>query len=295
MRKLLIFFTLLAGIIGGILRAYEWRLAWNKDLDLMTPNHYLSLCLLGFSLLFAAALLFIMLGSPSRRKRELGPSPRLARALWWLDAPALLALFVSAGLDIREYLLRPAGSATPGLSSLIFVGFSVFTGICVLVIMVASARNVPTRDYGVYMLTPVFWACFWLVQSIGKYAINPVSLSYLYNLLGTIFAVMALYAAAGFFFSQTRIRRSLIYCSLGVYFSIVTLLGVGVYRLLEIINGVQAGFGWAGWVYWSEWPVSGFRANDFCRFLFVVFHLLALMRMDRTWKMGLSASEPAED
>jgi hypothetical protein len=270
-------FTLLLGAVGGLLRAFELHLAWDKDLGLMVPYHPLSLLLLAFSL-FTAVLVFCLLRAARRPAGVRVAPPKHLPLYLVIELAAALCLFASAALDIAwqwenlQILFGPRGPNTPltGLSSLIFAVLTVFAGFCVLLIMRAGARGVLSRNYGFYMLMPVFWACFWLILDFSRHAINPVPLSYLYDMLTTVFALLSLYATAGFFFNLPRMRQTLIYAVLGAYFALTTVLGVSLYRL-----------------FWGLWPMDSMNWGNLARFAFAALHLLATVYIVRGQKFAI--------
>ena len=264
MRTKLFPITLLAGVAAGLIRACEWRWAWeDAERGLMKLNYWLSLLLLGVTLVFFLSVLLVARGAPKRHDSDWDVSDLKLPAplLGWAGMAGVLALLVSAALDIRKFItVRLPGEPLSELSSLIFAVLSVFAGITVLIVIRAASRRTLKRSYGIYMLVPVFWACFWLVRDIGRYAIDPIQLRFFYDMMGAIFALLSLYAAAGFFYSQARTRRTLVYCSMGIFFSLITLLGAGLYCLL-----------------WGGLPAdSQFHAADLCRFGFVLLYLPAI-------------------
>ena len=261
MRKLLIPFTLLVGAAAGLARAFEFRLAWDTTLWLMTPWHYMSLLLLGCALVTAVVLFMILRGVPNKAAEPSKDAFTQIRSLLWADIAAALALLAGALFDMRTFLELQTGTGpVQELSLLIFAIFSAFTAISVIAVSLAAALGTLRRHYAIYMLTPVFWACFWLLRNISSYAVNPVPLSFLYNMMSIIFTLLTLYTAAGIFFYRANVRRTLLYGALGVFFSMISLLGIGLY-----------------WLLWRELPMGNVNWSDILRFVFALFHLLAIL------------------
>jgi len=261
MRKILIPLSLVAGIAAGVIRAYEWRWAWEDGAQgLMKPDYWLSLLLLGFSLVFFILVMVIARGVPRKHDPDWNASGLRPLAPWtaWTGAAAVLAMLAGAGLDVREFInAQTPGEPLSSVSLPIFALLSVLAGVCILIVIWAAARGALSRNYGIYMLAPVFWACFWLVRNIGKYAVDPEPLRFFYDMMGTIFVLLTLYAAAGFFYGQARRRRTLVYCSMGIFFTMITLLGLGLYALL-----------------WGGLPADDlFSAADLCRYGFALLYL----------------------
>ena len=261
MRKRLIPFVMAAGCAAGLLRAFEWRWAWDTEKWLMTPWHTLSITLLVFSLAVAVLTWLTLRDEP---KKTFAPSAEdFARfkSLFLVDAVAVLALLVSAWLDSSVYFFpQSTGDQAAGVSQLIFAILSVLAAVCVLVVSQASARGILSRAYAIYSLVPVFWGCFWLLRNISSYAINPVPLSFLYEMLAIVFTLLAMYSSAGFFFYRANRRRTQLYGRLGIFFCLVTLLGAGFY-----------------WLFWNGLPMDTLAWSDVARFVFALFHLSALL------------------
>jgi len=265
MRKILIPLALLAGGVGGFIRANEWHWAWDKTDGLMIPYHFLSILLLGFSFVFLLLVVAIVRSAPAQPEvtRSEATDFRPAQWLGWAEGLAILALLAGAVLDAHGFIVaQTPNTQIKGLSTLIFAVLSILACICMIVIVQAAGRGALGRAYGIYMLVPVFWACFWLIRNIGTYAINPVPLSFFYDMMCTIFALLSLYASAGFFFGQARIRRAIAYSMMGIYFALVTLLGPGLH-----------------WLQWGTLPLEGFQVGDLFRFGFVLLHLTVILHM----------------
>ena len=261
MRKLLIPIVLVAGIVAGFVRAFEWKWAWDTQLWLMTSWHPASLALLAFCLVVVAIIWLALRGE---NKKTFAPSDEdfsRVRALVWVDVPAALALLAGAWLDISSYLdMQSSSKPNSGVSMLIFAILSAFAAVCVIVVSTASARGALRRSLAIYRLTPVIWGCFWLLRNISGYAINPVPLSFLYDMLAIAFTLLALYSSAGFFFFRANTRNILLYGAFGVFFSSVALLGSGFY-----------------WLLWNGLPMDNLAWSDVARFTFALLHLLALV------------------
>ncbi|MCL2747099.1 MAG: hypothetical protein FWE59_00395 [Oscillospiraceae bacterium] len=261
MRKFLIPITLLIGAAVGLIRAFEWREAWDTELWLMMPWHWLSILLLLCCFAVAVALFLAMRKSPSVAATPTQEDFEGIRALLWADIAAGLVLLVSAALEIRSFIRAQYGmEQVQELFGLIFAILSVFTAICVIVTASAAARGALNRTHSIYMLTPVFWACFWLLRNIGEYAVNPEPLSFLFEMLGVVFTLLALYTAAGFFFYRANVRRTMLYGALGIFFLLVTLLGDGLYYL-----------------FWNDFPMGDPTFANLARALFALFHLMAIV------------------
>jgi hypothetical protein len=264
-----ILITLFFGFAAGGLRALEFQLAWDRELGVMSPGHPASLGLI------AVSILFFLLMLPLTRVRSKPTGERVASArhtptYLTADILATVSLLVSACLDIDRY----ARLAEAPLSLLVFSLLTVFTSLCMLMLMRMTLRGVVDKAYGFYMTVPVFWSCFWLITEFAENSANPILLSYTYEILAIVFIVLAIYSMAGFFFDMPHTSRTLLYCVMGAFFSCITVLG----PLLS-------------YVFWQVWPVEG-SANwaQFFRFLYATIHLLAAVYVLRGHKISQRAA-----
>jgi hypothetical protein len=267
-----ILITLFFGFAAGGLRALELQLAWDPELGVMSPGHPASLGLIAVSIVFFLIML------PLTRVRSKPTGERVASArhtptYLTADILAAAALLVSAYLDINRHAqLAETGGASTSL--LVFSLLTVFTGLCMVMLMRMTLRGVVDKAYGFYMTVPVFWSCFWLIMEFAANSANPILLSYTYEILAIVFIVLALYSMAGFFFDMPHTSQTLLYCVMGAFFSCITVLG-------PILS----------YVFWGVWPVEGSADwAQFFRFLFATIHLLASVYVLRGHKIAQRAA-----
>lgn len=278
-----IILTLVIGVVAAVMRTFELHLAWDTEKSLMRPYHPSSLSLLIFSIAFTLLALLISRSAPALTGKRVA-APRHVPLYMAVDFLAAMALILSGVLDIVnkmddiKLLFDPIPGLTgSGLSTLVFALLSLFAGISVLLIMRAASKGVLGRAYGFYMTVPIFWAALWLILDFSKHAVNPVPLSFLYEMLGIIFTLLSLYSSAGFFFNLPRMRHTIVYSILGAYFSIITVFGLVFYRFI-----------------WGVWPVDNINWSDFARFVFSILHLLATVYIVRGQKFDIFKSTHRE-
>ncbi len=281
---MLILMTVIIGIMAGLMRTFELRLAWEPALGLMKSYHPSSISLLVFSVAFTVLALIVSRSAPPFKGKRVA-APRQIPIYLTVDTLAALALIFSGVMDIYsnredvQALITGEGVPAMGTASmLIFAVLSLFAGISVILIARAASKGVLGRAYGFYMTVPVFWACYWLILDFSKHAVNPVPLSYLYEMLGIIFTLLSLYAAAGFFFNLPRMRQTLVYSILGGFFSLITVLGLVMYRVL-----------------WGIWPVDNINWSDFARFVFSMLHLMCTVYIVRGQKFDVYRTHHKEN
>jgi hypothetical protein len=264
-----IIITLFFGFAAGGLRALELQTAWDKELGVMSPGHPASLGLI----IVSVAFLLIMLPLTRVKSKPTGErviSARHTPAYLAADIFATAALLVSAYLDISRYAGLSDVTVEAPVSLLVFSLLTVFTGLCMLMLMRMTLRGMVDRAYGFYMTVPVFWSCFWLIMEFAANSANPILLTYAYEILAIVFIVLALYSMAGFFFDMPHTSQTLLYCVLGAFFSCVTVLG-------PILS----------YVFWQVWPVEGSADGaQFFRFLYATIHLLASVYVLRGRKIS---------
>lgn len=65
--------------------------------------------------------------------------------------------------------------------------------------------------------------CVWLISDYQTRAADPVTQNYLYEILAIVCGLLGLYYISGYSFQTGKPRRTVVFCLLGVYFSLVTL------------------------------------------------------------------------
>lgn len=216
MRKAWIFPSLAAaaGLLAGVLRAFENQYVLDPQTGLRASGHPLTLLTLLVCALAAAAAAI-----PAARNRTESDAvsvlsgSRAFQACAWVSAAALLAGALFS-------LIRFAGDGK--LSALVFAGLSAFSAVSVVAVSAAARRPEP-KGGSVFAVVPVFWACFWLILTYGEHAADPVVPDYLYTLVGESAAVVALYLLAALAFDRKRIGSAAVFALLSVLFSVLNL------------------------------------------------------------------------
>ena len=143
-------------------------------------------------------------------------------------------LLVSAGAEAitlsatyRTSLLSIAGEATLGWTAaampplrilLCAAGFP-----CALAWGQRLARKSPKRRESLVLLELCLLFCVWLISDYQVRAADPVTQDYLYAIFAIVCGLLGLYYIAGWSFQTGKPRRTVVFCLLGTYFSLVTL------------------------------------------------------------------------
>ncbi len=214
-------FSVLAGCVGALLRRYEIAHAFEPDTGLAIAGYPAStalLCLSAAVLVIAAVFLrggAVPSGPIPYQTAFYAPEAGYAAAICFSS----LILFASAAAGFGQYF----SGAEARISRLILFFFTAVSGLCVLLTGLRTYRKKDPEQINALLLVPAFFACLWLVLVYQSNAADPVLLSYIYELLAVVCAVLGLYSIAGFGFGRGRVRRTAYYCLMGVYFSMVTI------------------------------------------------------------------------
>ena len=149
------------------------------------------------------------------------------REAFHIDNPAFAAAAVAACFLLFFYgaaeVLGFVRDQPHLISRLLLAAMTIWAAASMLFTVQSSYRGGQREEYGLILLVPIFFACFWLILSYRDRAADPVILDYIYELFAIICFVLALYFVAGFAFGKPKVHRTAFVSTLGVYFSIVTL------------------------------------------------------------------------
>ena len=94
---------------------------------------------------------------------------------------------------------------------------------CALVWGQRLARRSPKRRESLALLELCLLFCVWLVSDYQVRAADPVTQDYMYAIFAIVCGLLGLYYIAGWSFQTGKPRRTVVFCLLGTYFSLVTL------------------------------------------------------------------------
>lgn len=200
---------MIASLMGMALRFWAMFTAANAG-GLPVADHastYLSILL---SLLVTGVFLFFSHSSPGRsgKKDILNYSAgQFSQAM----LGAVLILF-GAVVEFMETILY-----RPSTASLVMCLMGFVAGLCLM--LVAYARKTGTHRYPAAHLFPVVYLTIKLIFNFKDWSTDPIILDYCFVLFGLIFALLAFYHTAGFYFNKGKPRKSLFFCLVAVFFS----------------------------------------------------------------------------
>lgn len=226
--------AILWGVVGFGLRKWQLATGFEPDTGLPVPGTPAATALLVWSLLLIPVLILLC--------RKVGPARDWEEAL---DAggnslfltsvvTGAFLLLVSAGAEVitlsatyRTSLSLLADNETLGWTAaampplrilLCAAGFP-----CALVWGQHLARKSPKRRESLLLLELCLLFCVWLISDYQVRAADPVIQDYVYTIFAIVCGLLGLYYIAGWSFQTGKLRRTVVFCLLGPYFSLVTL------------------------------------------------------------------------
>lgn len=135
-----------------------------------------------------------------------------------MDLPAVMA--AQAALTVSESpIARGASLALPPLR----IFLSIASAPC-LFFWGESIYNVGEKGKeNLGLLVVCLLYCVWLISDYQRRAADPVIWDYVYEVLAIVFTLMGLYYISGYSFQIGKPRRTLFFCLMGSFFSLVNL------------------------------------------------------------------------
>ncbi len=256
--------SLVFGLLGAGLRYLELRYTWDAYEGFMKSFSAASLLLILLSFAVLALSVFLSRGlaktPPSETK-----SQRLTVVMGLVTT---LALLLSSGFEIMH-------GARDGDASLILFGvFSFLTAAAFLIALYGMHGSGRPDVLGFYLLFSVFWATFWLIVTFRDHAASPVILSYIYDLLAIVFCMLTALYVAGCFFGRTRPLLLRLSPLMGLFFSMVALLGPLCVYLVS-----------------DSWAVDAPSLGHLLRLLFAILFSATALLLCQDGRLSLSNSE----
>lgn len=222
---------LLFGAAGAVVRAMELLLAFDAT-GLAEPWHATTVSLIALAVVTA---LFCLLthrafGEKRRDCTRLMEAPG-AGSLTLMTLGALL-IFGGSVQELATFATaedpRVTGGVFPlvlGLLGLVAVGGLIY-------LLAACSGKKSMKALGIPAMLPVFWACFWAIDSLRRYAVDPVLNDYMPEVLAVVFAALGFSWLAGFAFDEGRPQRTLVYMMLSCFCAMVAFFGPLLHLLL---------------------------------------------------------------
>ena len=230
-KKLPPILTLVCGGVGFAIRKWQLASGFEPDTHLPIPGAPAATLLMILTVLTAAAVLAL-----AWPLKEAAPVDRAFSAAQsntlFLTAVTLAGflLLVSTGFEVFSFTLNGVGTeesnrvsqaaamALPPLRILFCL-----TGLpCALLWAKKLYRGEDAKEQ-VPLLALCLLFCLWLITSYQARAADPVIMDYVYEVFAIVTSLLGLYYIAGYSFQFGKPRRTVFFCLMGAYFSLVTL------------------------------------------------------------------------
>lgn len=212
------------GLSGALLRAAEITRAYEPLTGLWLRDEPITRFLLIFSA--AAVLAFAAFaywgGDRGTKEVPLIPGEPSTFSKVGLVASALI-LVGSVAFEFFSVGILPG-------SALIHMLLALFAAVSIVI-----ALKYPGTSYNFFALVPVFWACFRLILVYRDRAANPGLMSYFYELMGVVAAVIFYFRVSGFRFGEYRLRWTIFMGFCSIYLSMTAAFGE---VLAAVLKGV---------------------------------------------------------
>ncbi len=220
--------ALLGGGVGFGLRKWQLAAGFEAETGLAIPWAPSTVALVAWSCLTAAALAALLWRMPHMPRQASEAFPAQGKPLF-LTACVLGGFLLLVGGGAEAVTLSASGGSFLGagwgtaLLPLTRIILSVLGCLSVLVWTQRLARGDERVRESLAILELCLLFCVWLISDFRTRAIDPVTQSYLYEVLAIVCALMGLYYLAGYAFQTGKPRRTAWFCLLGACFSMVTL------------------------------------------------------------------------
>ncbi len=242
MRKNIPLILALAGGAAGFgLRKRQLAAGFEPDTHLAIPGAPSAMLLAALTVLVAAAVLALSWGNKERLPGPAAFSKARDNTVY-LTAVVLAAflLLVSGGFEIlnfsAEYGKEIAGeNRVSQIASAILpplrILFCVAGLPCALLWGKALYRGEDIKEK-LTLLALCLLFCLWLITTYQSRAADPVIMDYVYEVLAIVCSLLGLYFISGYSFLVGKPRRSVFFCLMGAFFSLVTLADAHSYAEL---------------------------------------------------------------
>lgn len=239
-----IFLSLVCGAAGAVMHYVQLRTLVDPNTGLAEKNAPISIFLAVFSALAAIALLLLA----RRAEGDVKPEYHLAFAvkspLPLIISAVLALMMIYAAIDcfFGDSLKNSAGAFATLLSV-----FILLAGVSFAAMSFSAYRGKSGGGTTLASFIIVLFVCYWLVITYKENASDPTKMNFVYDFLGLCSSSVAAYYLAGYAFGRSRVRSSLFFSSLGIYFCLTSLptahslsfkilyLFVSVYLLMSCI------------------------------------------------------------
>ena len=222
------------GGVGFALRRWQLAAGFEPDTGLPIPGAPATVALLVWSLLLIPVLVLLCRRSVPARSWEDALDAQGNSLFLTAVVTGAFLLLVSAGAEAitlsatyRTSLSLLADNETLGWTAAAMPPLRIL--LCAAAFPCALgwgqrlARKSPKRRESLLLLELCLLFCVWLISDYQVRAANPVTQDYLYTIFAIVCGLLGLYYIAGWSFQTGKPCRTVVFCLLGPYFSLVTL------------------------------------------------------------------------
>lgn len=208
-------FPVTTGICGAILRAYQFRNAFDPQTGILKSGEpatygFIAVCIIAALMAVIAAFL---LKSGLEIKSNKFESVLTA-------AMSVSAVVILAHAGIILFSLRDEFD----LTQLILALFSIYCAVSLLVMGKYHMAELNSTVYCVFSAVPVFWACFLLILTFREKISDPVISNYVPLIFSYICILFFTYAMAAHILGKKKKHVAVFACFLGLFFILTELL-----------------------------------------------------------------------
>lgn len=232
-KKIPLTLALLGGAAGFAARKWQLSVGFEPDTHLPIPGAPSAMVPAVLAVLVAAAVLVLIFPNKDRQPASTAFSAAQDNAVY-LTAVVLAGflLLVSAGFEVFSFsefygagsfdesnrVTRIASMVLPPLRVLFCV-----VGLPCAVLWGRTLYRGEAPEEKVSLLGLCFLFCLWLITAYQTRAADPVIMDYVYEVLSIVCSLLGLYCIAGYSFQTGKPRRTVFFCLMGAFFSLVTL------------------------------------------------------------------------
>lgn len=224
--------ALLGGAAGFALRKWQLAAGFEPETHLPIPGAPSAMLLALLAALAAAGILALCW--PNKQRLDTASALSKARDnTVYLTAVVLAAflLLVSGGFELLNF---SAGGVqdSAGENRITMVASAVLPPLRILFCVAglpsallwgkALYRGGETKEK-LSLLALCLLFCLWLITAYQTRAADPVIMDYVYEVLAIVCSLLGLYFIAGYSFQVGKPRRTVFFCLMGAFFSLVTL------------------------------------------------------------------------
>lgn len=230
-------FPLILSLLGGAagFAARKWQLAagFEPDTHLPIPGAPSAMVLIALSIVVAAGVFLLVWPSKGSSPVDVAFSAAQGNALY-LTAAVLAGflLLVSTGFELLNFsAVYGVGAVDDGnrvsrVASMVLPPLRILFCVAGLPCALLWARKLYRGEEAVEQLPLLelcLLFCLWLITDYQTRAADPIIMDYVYEVFAIVCSLLGLYYIAGYSFQSGKPRRTIFFCLMGAFFSLVTL------------------------------------------------------------------------